>query len=154
MKCATPVLARRARLIRLIHIAKAQLGLDDETYRALLRRETDGQASSTKDMPIGHLEKVLDRMKASGFTVTVPAGKGEQRRLADDGQSRKIRHLWLELHQAGVVRSPEESALASYVKRLTRVSALQWLSTEQASVVIETLKKWLERATEQRGTKL
>ena len=38
-----------------------------------------------------------------------------------------------------------KKALAAYVKRMTKVGALQWLSTAQASAVIESLKAWLER---------
>jgi hypothetical protein len=46
-----------------------------------------------------------------------------------------------------IVKNPSEAALASYVKRLTGVDRLEWLSTEQASSVIETLKKWQKRMT-------
>jgi len=35
--------------------------------------------------------------------------------------------------------------LAAYVKRLTGVEALQWLTTGQAGGVIEALKKWQNR---------
>ncbi|MEX3556412.1 MAG: phage protein GemA/Gp16 family protein [Burkholderia gladioli] len=35
--------------------------------------------------------------------------------------------------------------LSAYVKRQTRVDALQWLSSAQASCVIEALKCWLAR---------
>jgi hypothetical protein len=51
------------------------------------------------------------------------------------------------MHDEGIVKNPSEAALASYVKRLTGVDRLEWLSTEQASSVIETLKKWHKRMT-------
>lgn len=71
--------------------------------------------------------------------------KPQTRSLADDAQSKKIRALWLDMAETGIVKNPSEAALAAYVKRLTGVDTLQWLSTEQASTVIETLKKWQKR---------
>ncbi|WP_251280533.1 regulatory protein GemA, partial [Enterobacter hormaechei] len=57
-----------------------------------------------------------------------------------------IRALWLEMAAAGIVRDSSEQALALWVKRETGISALRWLSNEQASSVIEKLKKWQRRA--------
>lgn len=50
-----------------IHIAKQQLGLDDETYRALLKSVT-GKTSSA-DMSLMDLHKVVEAMKRHGFKV-------------------------------------------------------------------------------------
>lgn len=36
--------------------------------------------------------------------------------------------------------------MASFVTRQTKIQALQWLSSAQASRVIESLKKWVARA--------
>ncbi len=52
-----------------------------------------------------------------------------------------------EMAAAGIVRDRSEQALARWVKRETGISALRWLSNEQASGVIEKLKKWQHRAT-------
>lgn len=132
----------RQRLVRLIHVAKRDLGLDDETYRTLLTGCV--KKNSTSAMTVPELERVMARMKQSGFKVK------RNRPLADDGQSKKIRALWLSLHEAGAVRNSSESALASYVLRQTGVAALQWLDPAQASKVIESLKQWLAR-TERRN---
>jgi phage gp16-like protein len=80
-------------------------------------------------------------MEACGFKRTKP----QPRKLADDPQSKMIRALWLQLHEAGKVRNPSEEALAAFVKRQHSVDALQWLSTEKAQKLIEELKKWLAR---------
>jgi len=138
-------------LIRLVHVAKRDLALDDETYRAMLMAVT-GEASSA-DLTVPQLERVLDHMKRSGFTVRHKSPKdrprdsahppgGLSRRIAQDTQSRKIRALWLSLHDMGAVRNCSEAALGAYVRRITRCDALQWLDADQASHVIETLKKW------------
>lgn len=128
-------------LIRLIHVAKRELQMDDETYRAALSLSVPGKTSA-KDMTIVELEKALEALKKKGFQIRRTVGT---RPLADDAQSKKLRALWLEMHTQGIVKRAEESALAAYVKRLTGVDALQWLNTDQASRVIETLKKWQSR---------
>lgn len=130
----------RTALIALIHVAKRDLGMDEDTYRAALTTAT--QKASTKDMTAQELQAVLDHLKRKGFQIKP---KAATRPLADDAQSKKIRALWLEMHAQGIVKAAGEAALANYVKRLTRVDALQWLSTDQASTVIETLKKWQRR---------
>lgn len=57
---------QRNQLLAKIHIGKKALGLDDDTYRALLERVT-GKTSS-KDLSIKELEAVITEMKRLGFT--------------------------------------------------------------------------------------
>jgi len=135
----------RPRLIRLIHVAKRELAMDDDTYRALLVTCT-GQDTSTH-LTDTELNKVLAHMKRRGFKVRHATHKSKparkpSRALAQSPQDKKIRALWLSLHKHGVVRDPSEAALAAYVKRITGVDALQWLDIQQASQIIETLKQW------------
>lgn len=146
MKSTAPTSKRRRiQLIQLIHVAKRDLQLDDQTYQAILQQY--GTSSSSADLSIPTLEKVLEHMKRAGFKVrSKTKSKPEKSRaLAQDGESRKIRALWLFMHDLGIVRDASEKALASYVRRLTRVEALQWLSDEQTLLVIESLKKWAMR---------
>jgi len=144
----------RQGLIRLVHVAKRDLALDDDTYRAMLMSVT-GEVSSA-DLTVPQLERVLAHMKKSGFTVRHKSPKdrprdsahppgGLSRSIAQDAQSKKIRALWLSLHDMGAVRDCSEAALGAYVKRIAHCDALQWLDSDQASRVIETLKKWQER---------
>lgn len=144
--------ADRQGLIRLIHVAKRDLQLDDDTYRAILQRVAGKESSS--DLNISELEKVLEHMKRSGFKVrskgkaprTAKQAKAKPSRpLAQDAESRKVRALWLFLHQLDVVKNPSEEALAAYVKRIAGVDALQWINGEQAERLIETMKKWAMR---------
>ncbi|MBH8611917.1 regulatory protein GemA [Pseudomonas mohnii] len=147
---AAPSNPNRLRLIKLIHVARRELRMDDDTYRLMLAGMTglDG-ATSTADLSVPNLLRVLERLKQRGFTVR--PNKVKKRPLADDVQSKKIRSLWLALHGLGAVRDPSEAALASFVLRMTRVSALQWLSTAQASRVIENLKQWQSRVMDKEG---
>lgn len=129
-----------------IHIAKTQLGMDDDTYRVMLH--SVGGVQSSKDLTAAGASRVLKHLEKAGFTPTRKA-RTDDRSPADDAQSRKIRALWIELHTLGAVRNESESALAAYVKRQTGVEALQWLDNRQASHVIEALKKWLGRTTKE-----
>ena len=138
----------RQRLIRLIHVGKRELGLDDEIYRALLMGSV--QKDSTSAMSVPELERVLERMKRSGFKVRVksarpPAQSRPGRPLAQYPEARKVRALWLFLHQLGAVKNPSEEALAAYVKRIAKVDALQWTNGDQTEALIETWKKWAMR---------
>lgn len=133
----------KRREIQLIHVARQKVGMDEDTYRALLR-DRFALASST-DMDWQQRKQLLDHFKMLGFKAVPSKKRSQSRPLAGDIQSKKIRELWLTLHTAGKVRNPDESALAAFVKRQTKVDALQWLSTAQASQVIEELKKWLAR---------
>lgn len=144
---------RRARLIKLIHVARRELAMEDESYRQMLAAMPSlGGRTSSADVGIKGLELILDQLKAKGFKVRTKAPKAafkainsQSRPLADDGQSRMIRGLWLELHELGAVRDPSEKALGAYVCRIAKIDALQWLDIDDAIKVIETLKKWRAR---------
>lgn len=140
---------RRMQLIRLIHVARNELNMQDEDYRAMLRGMTAlGGKTSSADLGIKGLELVLKQLKQRGFKVKPKANVPAKptRALASDEQSKLIRHIWLEMHKQGIVRDPSEASLAAYVCRIAKIDALQWLNTDQASAVIETLKKWQKRA--------
>ncbi|EOE1791875.1 TPA: regulatory protein GemA [Citrobacter freundii] len=135
----------KQRLIQLIHIARNDLQMDEDTYRQMLQGLT-GKAS-TKGMDVTQLNRVMESMKKKGFRVK-PSGKARSGLPLDNHpQSKKLRALWLEMASAGIVRDCSEQALVLWVQRETGISALRWLSSEQASNVIEKLKKWQRRAT-------
>ena len=56
-----------------------------------------------------------------------------------------IRGLWIELHEFGAVRDSSELAMCAYVKRITRKDHPKFLDIDQASDIIEQLKKWRDR---------
>lgn len=130
-------------LIKLIHIAKRDLQLDDDTYRQLLITVTG--KSSTRDMTVPQLDTVLNAMKKRGFKIKAAKKASSARPLDDSPQSRKIRSLWLEMADAGIIRDRSEAALVRWVKRETGIDSLQWLNSEQASAIIEKLKQWQRR---------
>ena len=131
----------------LINIARGQLGLDEETYRALLYSVTG--KSSLRTMSLRELDSVIDRMKADGFQhkpkSKTPPRRAGTRALADDPHSRKARALWLAGYHLGVIRDPREEALVAFARRLTGKDALQWTVSEDANDVIEALKDIMRR---------
>jgi phage gp16-like protein len=141
----------RKKYYTLLRVGKAQLGWDDELYYGIWlpmqgATKKNGKYSAST-LSIGKLSQAVETMKKAGFKVKSSDANGNKvnRPLADDAQSKKIRALWLEMHGQGIVKNPSEASLCAYVKRLTKVDALQWLSTAQASMVIESLKKWQGR---------
>lgn len=137
--------APRDRLIRLLHVARRDLAMAEDVYRAVIAQASGGRASSSKDLRLDELEAAITHMKRCGFRVRPGNGAASTRPLAGDEQSRKIRALWLDLAAAGAVRDPSEATLAAFCRRHTGVEALQWLTSHQASRVIEHLKRWLRR---------
>lgn len=133
----------RRRELAMIHVAKAQLAMADDTNRDLLW--TMGRVRSSADLDWTGRKRLIEHLKACGWKPATPRRARTTRPMADDKQSKKIRAMWLALHSAGVVRDPSERALAAYVKRQTRVEALDWLSMAQAEKVIEAQKKWAAR---------
>lgn len=139
---------KKTNLIKLIHVAKTKLGLDDDVYRDILE-STTGKTSSKLLTP-AQLEAVLDRLKQLGFEVE--SNKTGVKNLASDAQSKLIRHLWLQLYHAGQVKNGSEKALAKFIENRVKVSALQFLSTESADMVINHLRQWCKRCGIERVT--
>ena len=151
----------RKRFYTLLRVGKEELGWDDEFYYGIFlpsmgASKKDGVKYSATTLSNTQLFTAVERMKDKGFKVKQKSGNVSVSAdglkavkavctLADDGQSRKIRALWLELHGVGHVRNKSEASLLGYVKAATGIDRLEWLSTAQASNVIERLKKWLKR---------
>lgn len=152
MRKQQPAVGPDATKIRqIIHIARSQLAMDDETYRTIL--VSRGGATSTLDMDMPALRRVLDHMKLSGFKVRPRRGGGRSVR-ADEPMARKVRALWLFLHALGVVKDPSEAALAAYVKRVAKVDDLHWVPEHKFEALIESLKNWAMRGGLQEKVRL
>ena len=129
----------------LIHIAKAELGLDDGTYRDLLEAWT-GEVSAG-DMSEGQRHTAIENFKKMGF---VPESDREERLEVAEGDKphvQKIKGLWLLLHEEGAVKNPSLDSLNAFVQRMTDVDHVRWLPPAEAPMVIEALKGWYERET-------
>jgi phage gp16-like protein len=142
----------RVKQIRAIKASQRQLRLDDTAYRLMLKRVTGKDSCAA----MNSLERaaVIEEMKRQGAGAgRKPAprragrfGEGASTPQADTPLARKIRALWLSLHNLGEVDNPGEGALIQFVRRQAKVDALQWISPRDADKVIEALKSWLGRA--------
>lgn len=142
---------RKAALAQ-IHIAKKQLGLDEELYRQMLKNLTG--KSSCSDMVIGELYRVIRHLENVGFKKHRPR-RGQYSPRATGKIIDVMRAVWIEMHQAGIVRDGSELALTNWAKRASSqrnggigVESLEWLErdTRLASQVLEDLKQWRKRA--------
>jgi len=68
---------------RQIHLGKKQLGLDDDSYRALLANY--GGADSSAKLDAKGMDAVLARMQALGCVFTAPKRAGKNRVPAKTG---------------------------------------------------------------------
>ncbi|HEY0953990.1 MAG TPA: regulatory protein GemA [Roseateles sp.] len=150
MAFKTTLRAERARLVKIIHVARRELAMDESTYRLMLTNV--GGSASTTSMELKQLNAVLAHLKSKGFKVRAAkktdapaAPRQPDRRQLSTPSARKVRALWLFLHQLGAVRDPSESALAAYCKRIAKVDDLHWADGEALDLLVETMKKWAMR---------
>lgn len=122
--------AERTRLMRAVHAACRQQGLDEEARRDL-QLGVVGKASMG-DMDAGELARLLARLNRGGRTAARP-------------HAGKVLALWWSLHWLGAVDRPDARAVDGFVRRQTGVSALRFLDHRQAHAVVEALKDWAAR---------
>lgn len=123
--------------IAAINIAKSQLGLDEDTYRAKLKNITG--KSSLRAMTELERQKVLTVLRGQGFK---PAAK----RGLTGKYAGKLQALWIAGYNLGLIRDRRDSALEAFVKRQTGLERARFLHVhDDAKLVIEALKAWLAR---------
>lgn len=128
-----------------IHIAKKDLGLDDETYRALLERVT-GKTSSKRMTSVEH-QAVIDEMKRLGWSASLPSRSRQGRSSPLEGKyAPKLQAQWISAWNLGIVRSKHDKAMLAFVKRQTGLDHTRFLHhDEDAKKAIEGLKAWMSR---------
>lgn len=138
---------RRRALLAKVHIAKVQLGMVEDDYRAVIQRHTG--APSAKDASEDQLVAVLKEFEAKGFSPRArldPVRRGSRApRRADHPVARKARAMWLSLHQLGVVRNPSEAALDAFACRQLGCTVMQWADQALGYRLIEALKAMAQR---------
>lgn len=140
-----------------IHVAKKQLRLEEDDYRAILLRVT-GNASS-KDMSEGERGAVLAELRRLGFSNSplsgsrtstpqggsVPRARTGRRKL-EGKYAGKLQALWISAWNLGITRSRDDKALLAFVKRQTGIDHVRFLRHgEDAAKAIEALKGWIAR---------
>jgi phage gp16-like protein len=138
-------------LLKTIHVACRQLGLDEDTRRDLQLVAT-GKAS-LRDMDAAEQTLVLEALKARGFAPgPASAAKKGFRRPATRGDVRFCHVLWGKLVKAGAVQVPGATGLNAFIRaRFEKAwgavpididSMRDW---KQIATVIEALKGMCQR---------
>ncbi len=130
----------RNAIIGKIHIAKQKLGIADDDYRAMISNLTEGK-TSCKDCSAKELGIIMDALTGLGFKPSKPKVKLSPKAGKNPSQADKIRAMWIDLYQSGVVRNRGDDALQHFVQQLTKVDRVEWLNHRQAVAVITALTK-------------
>lgn len=115
-----------------IHIAKQQLGMDDSTYRTMLR-EVAGVASS-KELDRAGVDKVMAHLVHCGFKPKAAPNHGKRPRPTSerDGLIRKI--------EAQLTAAGRHWAYAdALAKRICKVEKVDWCDRAQLVKIIAAL---------------
>ncbi len=139
----TPTDQRRRGLLAKVHIAKKQLGLADDDYRAIIFQHCN--AMSAGDATPEQLEKIVKHFEQRGFTAKAKAVPGRRAPAPDFPAARKARALWISLHQLGAVRNPSDLALEAFAKRQLKVEFWRWSDQSMSYRLIEALKAMAKR---------
>lgn len=123
----------------LIHVAKKQLGLKDDDYRALLSGVAG--VSSSKELDAAGFDQVMESFKRLGFKSSRD-DFGDRYGKATAAQISYIRGLW-----ADFANNQDDKALNKWLSAKYGVSALRFLDVATASKAIEGLKKMTTRKT-------
>lgn len=129
--------------LKVIHVAKRHLGLSDDLYRDILRRETG--VDSARDLDPAGFDRVMARFRDLGFVST---GRkryyGDRPGMASARQVTLIRALWREY----VDGATDDVALDHWIKRTFHVDSLRFVNAETAHKVVGALKQMKRRRPE------
>lgn len=129
-----------------IHIAKKQLGMDDDTYRAVLKRATS--KTSSADMSVTELHRAIAEFKKLGFKPKSSKGYSPKSRGT---RVDKLRAIWISMGKRGFVNGSEDALLNWVQNSLLRrnkasIDSLNWLNDHpEINRLIEQLKNWQAR---------
>jgi phage gp16-like protein len=132
-----PTPAPRNRLIAHIHAAAKELGLDEDTRRDLMERETGKRsASAMNDGELGKVVGALGELK-KGSAAGAGSASGRSFVPHEDPQVRKVYAMWTALKRKGLVTAAKPNGFA---KRMAGVDSVEWANPEQLRQIIEGLK--------------
>lgn len=123
-----------------IHSLASKAGMDEDTRRDFLQRETG--ARSSKELTTRQAADVIDKLK----TLTDGAPANGAVAGLDSPAAKKLRALWIAAYDLGLLRQRSDRAMLAFLERQTGVSHTRFLNEPgQATAAIEALKSWLKR---------
>jgi phage gp16-like protein len=128
-----------------IHVAKKALGWDDSTYRDILW--TVCRVKSASELDTAGRRAFLDHLAKCGWSSATKSSTSPSNavRAPLTPTQKKMWAMWQKLADAGKVENRKMPALVAFVQRTVHVDRLEWLTWPQESLVLEALKKWLDR---------
>ncbi|MCD5362776.1 gp16 family protein [Chromobacterium aquaticum] len=115
-----------------IHIAKKELALDDDTYRAML--QSIAGVSSSKDLTVAGVNKVLAHLKRCGWKPKTAAKTGKRPSVGRD------RKALMDKVEALLAEAKRPWAYAdAMAKRMFTVDKVDWLDAEQLQKLVAAL---------------
>lgn len=142
---------------QLINIARTQLGMDDDSYRAMVIRINGGKGTSLKDCNMAELNLILKELKEKGFKVKPNNKNGFKSQRVKPAKTTKDGHplpadirdkmlsLWIEMHQQGIIRDGSDAGLTAYCRNRSGKDHWHWITEYEAIDMIEGLKTWQSR---------
>lgn len=142
-------------LIKIIHVAKRNLHLNDLNYQAVLLGAT--KKESCKDMDYAELKSAYEALKSLGFrktgrkktSVRTATHAAEKRPAPRVSVGKVIVAVWATMSRHGFLKDASRPALDAYIQRMTArdnggvgVASLAWLDDKRAAHVLESLKRW------------
>jgi hypothetical protein len=131
--------------IALLHVAKRDLGLTEDDYRAILARY--GRCGSAADLTGPGFTAVMKYFTALGFrSAWTQRTYGYRPTLATPGQIDLIRSLWQRFSG-----EPDENdaAVNQWLAKFQKVGALRFVDNKRAAKVISALKAMVARKQDQ-----
>lgn len=143
-------------LLAQIHIAKKDLNLDEDSYRAALVLATQVVDNATgeiikagKDssgaMTQTERQRVVTHFKSLGWKPRKLTQRKGKRRQYAKATSRKMVVIWRQLYDADKVANKTQQAMETWVSNQTGKKNPDWLTPQEASDLIEQLKHWRDR---------
>lgn len=133
----------RKRDLAKIHMAKTQLAMSDDSYRALLRRVTGGKDSASQ-LTATERAKVIYELERLGWAPK----KATRKHQPEDWRAPRIRlifRLWYWLYDRQVIRSRTPQSLLAFCQQHMDAEKLEWASSDELNKCVEALKSWQKR---------
>ncbi|WP_372502374.1 regulatory protein GemA [Tistrella mobilis] len=129
--------------LRAVRAAAREMGLSDDGLRDVYDRTIGSRSAAGASA--ADLGRVLDALRAAGWSPAPRRRRKGDRRQAGSPQARKLRALWLSAYHLGIARDSSERGLGRWVLRQTQIEAIDWVDPTSLAKVIEALKAWVAR---------
>ncbi len=125
--------------IKIIHIAKGQIGMTDEDYRGLLADMF--KVESSKQLSADQAAQLIDELKTKGFELKTkgrPARLKKPTRVSRDKQLQKVEALL-------TVGGKSWAYADGMAKRICKVDSISFVPDDQLYKIITALRKQAQR---------